>query len=149
VFLFPIFTVSTSTNCPKSLVFLINLYKLPKEVGFPHWDLLRLNDNFPTAIVAQFCLDSAQTYTPVQEWHGYDVMCHVTFARGRNHISKQGKVSPCEGQQGDFDAILHLVSNTQSQEIYSLYRYHILAPCKLLCSLDGAKTYLNCVICTN
>jgi hypothetical protein len=59
-------------------------------------------------------------------------------------------MSGCYGQKSEleFDAILELVSTTSSQELYSLYRDHILAPCKL-CSNQGAKSYLDCVFCTN
>jgi hypothetical protein len=120
---------------------------LPQEEGLPHWDLLRLKDNFPQAKVSQFGLDSARVYKPLKEWDAYDLMTHVTFARDRNRIRKQRKGTQSDVKKGEVDAFLELVSTNRSRDMYSLYRDHILAPCPL-CSADS-DNYLTCVICTN
>jgi hypothetical protein len=125
----------------------INLYNLPQEEGLPHWDLLRLKDNFPQAIVSQFGLDSARVYKPLKEWDAYDLMTHVTFTRDGNRIRKQRKGTQSDVKKGELDAFLELVSINRSRDMYSLYRDHILAPCPL-CSADSDH-YLTCVICTN
>jgi hypothetical protein len=125
----------------------INLYNLPQEEGLPHWDLLRLKDNFPQTIVSQFGLDSAWVYKPLKELDAYDLMTHVTFARDRNRIRKQRKGTQSDVKKGELDAFLELVSTNRSRDMYSLYRDHILAPCPV-CSADS-DNYLTCVICTN
>jgi hypothetical protein len=125
----------------------INLYNLPQEEGLPHWDLLRVKDTFPQAIVSQFGLNLAQVCKPLKEWDAYDLMTHVTFAPDRNRIRKQRKGTQSDVKRGKLDAFLELVSTNRSQDMYSLYRDHILAPCPL-CSTDS-DSYLTCVIYTN